>query len=92
MFWRVDIFSQLLRFHFDVLIVEEDTDQCTRLVGMRQRDETFVFQIQRFFAAKAGGGFNGFNGGNRGRVVFPAVCATMPLAMVKLIAASILLR
>ena len=38
---------------------------------MRQRDETFVFQVQRFFAAKAGGGFNGFNGGKRGRVVFP---------------------
>ena len=71
MFWRVDIFRQLLRFCFDVLIVKEDTYQRTRFVGMRQRDETFIFQIQRFFTAKAGGGFDGFNGGNRGRVVLP---------------------
>jgi hypothetical protein len=37
---------------FDVLIVQEDTDQRAGLVGVRQRDKALIFQLQRFFATK----------------------------------------
>jgi hypothetical protein len=36
---RLDIFGQLFRFRFDVLVVQEDTDQRAGLIGMRQRDK-----------------------------------------------------
>ena len=67
----LNILRQFFRFRFDVLIVEENTDQRTRLVGVRQRDKTLVFQVQRFFTTKAGGSFNRFHGGDRGWVMFP---------------------
>ncbi len=36
---RLDIFGQLFRFRFDVLVVQEDTNQRAGLIGMGQRDK-----------------------------------------------------
>ncbi|ESC75996.1 hypothetical protein SEEN4881_04297, partial [Salmonella enterica subsp. enterica serovar Newport str. WA_14881] len=52
LFRRLNIFGQLFGFTFYILIVEEDTDQRTSLIGMRQRNKAFIFQIQRFFTTK----------------------------------------
>lgn len=60
LFRRLNVFGQLLRFGFDILIVKEDTDQRAGLFGVRQRDKTLVFQIQRLFAAETSGRFDGF--------------------------------
>lgn len=43
---RLDIFGQLFRFRFDVLVVQEDTNQRAGLIGMGQRDKAFIFQHQ----------------------------------------------
>ncbi len=40
---RLDIFGQLFRFRFDVLVVQEDTNQRAGLIGMGQRDKAFIF-------------------------------------------------
>lgn len=40
---RLDIFGQLFRFRFDVLVVQEDTNQRAGLIGMGQRDKSFYF-------------------------------------------------
>ena len=68
---RLDIFGQLFRFRFDVLVVQEDTNQRAGLIGMGQRDKAFIFQHQGFFTTKTCGGFNGFHRGDRRRVMFP---------------------
>ncbi len=79
-----------LALPFAILIVEEDTDQRTSLIGMRQRTKLYFLPDLQRFTTKTRGGFNGFHC-HRFITVSPAVCATMPLAMVKLIATSILL-
>ncbi len=43
LFWRLNIFGELLRFTLHELIVEENTDQRTGFVGVSQRDKTLVF-------------------------------------------------
>lgn len=55
MFWRFDVFGQFLRLTFYVLVVEENTDQSTGFIRVGQWNKTFVFQIERFFAASARG-------------------------------------
>ncbi|MNY24392.1 hypothetical protein D3C86_1581020 [compost metagenome] len=70
MFWRFNVFGQLFGFAFYELVVEENTDQRARFAGVRQRNEALIFEFQRFVAAKACGGFDGFHGGNRCRIVF----------------------
>ncbi len=70
LFRRLNIFGQLFGFTFYILIVEEDTDQRTSFIGMRQRNKAFIFQIQRFFTTKTRGGFNGFHCGHRRRIMF----------------------
>ena len=52
---RLDIFGQLFRFRFDVLVVQEDTNQRAGLIGMGQRDKAFIFQHQGFFTTKTRG-------------------------------------
>ncbi len=66
-----DIFGQFFRFRFDVLVVQEDTDQCAGLVGMSQRDKAFIFQHQSFFTTKTRSGFDGFHRGDRRRIMLP---------------------
>lgn len=46
---RLDIFGQLFRFRFDVLVVQEDTNQRAGLIGMGQRDKALFFQHRGFF-------------------------------------------
>ncbi len=52
--------------------------------------QNFCFPGLRLLHDKTGRSFNGFYCGDGGRIMFPAVCATIPLAMVKLMVASIL--
>ncbi|MNE16166.1 hypothetical protein D3C80_1091040 [compost metagenome] len=67
--WHLNVFCQLFCFAFHELIVQENTNQRAGFIGVRQRDETLVFEFERLFTTKARSGFNGFYSGNRRRVV-----------------------
>lgn len=70
MFWCFDIFGQFFCFCFDVLVVQEDINQCVGFIGMGQWDKVFIFQYQGFFMIKMCGGFNGFDCGDWCWVMF----------------------
>ncbi len=53
--------------------------------------QNFCFPDLMLLHDQTGRSFNGFYCGDGGRIMFPRVCATIPLAMVKLMVASILL-
>ncbi len=68
---RLDIFGQLFRFRFDVLVVQEDTNQRAGLIGMGQRDKALFSSTRASSRPGTRGGFNGFDRGDRRRVMLP---------------------
>ena len=64
------LLGSLLGQRLDVLIVQEDTDQCLGDIGLGQLDKALCFGHQSLVTAHACSGLDGFHRSHRRRIVF----------------------
>ena len=64
------LLGSLLGQRLDVLIIQEDTDQCLGDIGLGQLDKALCLDGQRLVTAHTCSGFDGFHRGHRRRIVF----------------------